>query len=280
MQKNVYQASFEESKNFVTEKYIKQALKESGKKQVRKRFVGVIVMIGLPIIGSFLFSAVEKYSPYDINILPARVKWIFLLAGFIIFIFAVFKFKEYKIYKVLNSFEYNRIMCFSGVLFAIFGFLFMCSIANLMLYSYLPSLGYSILLFLFIYHRNSETNKKVITALYQSKVEYTNQFSEKIAVFQKFVTKYGGLIVIVLLIAKKFFFKDNQENGLIEQIFALFSPLMMFLCFAFIFAMKEEVMQGYYLKKYCEEYRIKYGYSKLDWYGPKSKYYKEELNDL
>ncbi|MGK0551143.1 hypothetical protein ACSFB8_04005 [Enterococcus faecalis] len=278
MKKNVYQASFEESKNFVTEKYIKQALNESGKKQVRKRFVGVIVMMLLPIKGSFLFSAVEKYSPYDINILPARLKWVFLLFGFIIFLFAVIKFKEYKNNKILNSFEYNRLMCFSGTLFATVGFLFMCSIANLMLNSYLPSIGYSILLLLFIYHRNSETNKKVITALYQSKVEYTNQFAEKIAFFQKFATKYGGLIVIILFIVKNFLFKGNHENGLIGQILAFLSPLMMLFCFAFIFAMKEEVMQGYYLKKYCEEYRIKYGYSILDWYGPKSKFYKEEIN--
>ena len=39
-----------------------------------------------------------------------------------------------------------------------------------------------------------------------------------------------------------------------------------------------DLLRGYYLFKYSEEYREQFGYSSKDWYGEKSKEYRQSLN--
>lgn len=67
----------------------------------------------------------------------------------------------------------------------------------------------------------------------------------------------------------------SNTRGTID---AVLMPLMpsAFVFATYVFSI--DLLRGYYLFKYSEEYREQFGYSPKDWYGEKSKEYRQSLN--
>jgi putative membrane protein len=69
----------------------------------------------------------------------------------------------------------------------------------------------------------------------------------------------------------------SDTRGAINAIVTPFVPAV--LLFA-VYVFSIDLLRGYYLFKYSEQYREQFGYSVKDWYGEKSKEYKRTQNKL
>ena len=73
-------------------------------------------------------------------------------------------------------------------------------------------------------------------------------------------------------------FDRSTGSNLRGSIDAVLMPLMpaIFVFATHVFSI--DLLRGYYLFKYSEEYRERFGYSSKDWYGEKSKEYRQSIN--
>ena len=96
-----------------------------------------------------------------------------------------------------------------------------------------------------------------------------------------FSKKYGGIVILLLFILRLFLpgEGDIYHNELFRTLGLLGFPLVMLLGLYFITALGADNFQGYYLQKYLEDYRQLSDYSIEEWYGKKSKMYKESLKN-
>ena len=279
MKKTIFNASFEESQNYVTEKYIITSLEESAKKIVAKRVLGVILTDLILIAATFLVRYVENEAPVINHLLASYIAPVIYIVTLIIPLYYLCKLFDFRNRQILSSYFFNYTMGMLVFSLSILGYLFFVNLAsaitnmNILIYIYL------LIFFGFILNRWLSLNSKIWAILYK-KGTSKNKILDRYNKFEGFAKKYGFLVIIILFIFRRFFNSDPNSSSdytLIQKISVGLSPLIGLIVIAFIFAMIESFMEGYYVKKYCEEYRIKYGYSKKDWYGSKSKAYKEEL---
>ena len=84
------------------------------------------------------------------------------------------------------------------------------------------------------------------------------------------------LLIAFLLILLRWLFPNNaQHNDFFKIIGSLILPLIFVIPIYFMIALGADNFQGYYIKKYMEEYRELSGYTVEEWYGPRSKKAKE-----
>ncbi|HEM4667725.1 TPA: hypothetical protein U1047_001312 [Streptococcus suis] len=126
--------------------------------------------------------------------------------------------------------------------------------------------------------------KKTEGVLYQGQPSNNilYKFLEKFVAFSK---RYGGGLVVLLLVSR-FVFKNSFQsasgegiyhNDFLRSLAMTFSVFFPLLPFYFSVAIATSCIEGYYLEKYSEDYRQLSGYSVEDWYGKKSRRYKESL---
>ena len=86
--------------------------------------------------------------------------------------------------------------------------------------------------------------------------------------------------ILFLIVIFRIFFPNSdfiQQNGTLRSIFIAINPILSVPFLSFLYALSVNNFQGYYLKKYLEDYRQLSDYSIEDWYGKESKRYKESL---
>ena len=281
MKKTIFNASFEESQNYVTEKYVTTSMEDSKSKVTNKRTLGIVLMASILLIMAFFIKWIEQEAPISKPMLASHINPIVYLAACVLPIYYVFKLIKCKNSKILNSYYFNQTMIFITFPMSISLTLFCIGIASAITNTPIVIYIYITIFIFFIVNRYLKMTKKITRVLYDSG-ENNNKILDYYNKFENFSKKYGFLVVIILFVINKIFGTDKEQSSnrsIIDQVLIILSPLIGFGIVAFIFAMIESVMEGYYVKKYCEEYRIKYGYSKKDWYGSKSKMYKEELKN-
>ena len=87
--------------------------------------------------------------------------------------------------------------------------------------------------------------------------------------------------ILFLIVIFRIFFPNSdfiQQNGTLRSIFIAINPILSVPFLYFLYALSVNNFQGYYLKKYLEDYRQLSDYSIEDWYGKESKRYKESLD--
>ncbi|MGX7418867.1 hypothetical protein ACWOFR_08650 [Carnobacterium gallinarum] len=277
-EKTIYQATFEESEQLVQEKNIKRAIKESDPHTVTKRFFGVHIAFLLLYIMYIFLKFIENGAPVAINILSLRIPYFWLVITLIIMLiheYIILKNKNKK--NISLSYYYNLTMLIYSFVFILFIFLFLLSLVNLALNSFWIIMLYAILFVIFITTQNNLMNNSIKENLYGTGKKITSI----LGIFEKYQKSFGliGGIIIIGKTIQSFFVKNqiSGQNDFITKLLEVFSPMLAFVMVLIPIYMKSEILIGYYLSKYSEEYRLKYGYSNLEWYGKKSKQYKNEL---
>jgi len=138
--------------------------------------------------------------------------------------------------------------------------------------------SFASILFTFIYgfaflDRYQWFKTSTLEALYGQK-EFQNPLARFLEYFTVFAKKYGGIIVL-LLIVLRWIFPIDRHNDLVRAMGLVFYSFFMLIGVYFIIALGADNFQGYYIKKYMEEYRELSGYTVEEWYGPRSKKAKE-----
>ncbi|MGT2888284.1 hypothetical protein N1495_00645 [Streptococcus didelphis] len=119
------------------------------------------------------------------------------------------------------------------------------------------------------------TFKQRITQSLSGEKPYHNSLATLIDKFVIFSKKYGGLVVLILIVFR-FFFPIDKSNDIVRTVgmfvYMLGALFLIYVTTSLLF----DIIKGYYLKKYLEDYRQISGYS-IEWYGKTAKIYKESL---
>ena len=273
-QKTILDATFEESRKLVDESYVEEALKVSSNKQDRNRFwgemvailEGTIILVGFKWCshGSGINSLLDKkliWSQSTFNF------WIacnlILTLGFILYAL-IGKIKIRKT-KFLRDYDFNQKMIMgTGISFS-FGAIAMLPLTVSFLHSVIFEFLYVILSVVISY--------KVIVKLYREEMAvlygraYQNQRAMKANKFADWISKNIIVLGAILFVVKGLFSGLGNLQGML---IGAFGPLFcMALWWFMLWIYFEKTLEGYYLKKYSEQYRQLYGYSKDEWYGDK-----------
>lgn len=280
--KNIYQATFEESEFLVTEKTVKRAIEESKPKVVKKRFFGVTLVFIIFYLMYSLLRFLENGSSDSINILSLRIPYFWLFFSILIIVpYYSFSFVFFNRKKIALSFFYNFCMIIYLYLLSIFSFLFLLSLVNFLINTIWMDIPYTVLLLLFVFSFNRKLNIQIYNQLYGENKGNSGNIFDFFSKYRKILSSLAGILIFGKTL-QSLFFKNNNPSQInfFQKILGVLSPFIIFIFLLIPIYMKDEVLVGYYLYKYPEQYRLKYGYSVLEWYGPKSKQYKKEMKNV
>ena len=270
-QKTILDASFEESRKLVDESYVEEALKVSSNKQDRNRFWGEMVMIlmgtatitifgYLPITNSF-FDKSHKWSRPVFNF------WIVcnLVLTSIFILYALISKIKIRKTKFLRDYDFNQKIIIGFEISCIFMSIASLSISASFLHSVIFEFLYAIL--------DIVINYKVIIKLYDEEMSvlygdaYQNHRVEKGSKVADWISKNIVALGAILFVIKDLFSGLGNISGIL---FGAFGPLLFMAgWWVMLWFYFEKTLKGYYLKKYSEQYRQLYGYSRDEWYGDK-----------
>lgn len=117
-----------------------------------------------------------------------------------------------------------------------------------------------IFLFWFINHK---LNQNILNILYhqENKKDVLSKAEKVTNLISKYVLILAAIWVLIRAVITGY-------QDLIGALAMDTAPLLM-ACFMYVgvYIYKQDIVQGYYLKKYSEQYRQLYGFSKEEWYG-------------
>ena len=278
MKKTLFNASLEESMNLVTDKYIQTSMEDINEKSYWRKIIGffTVLFFMLCVYWLGIYSDNHAKEPYFIK--AATLMLIPLLIGILPTCYYLFETQKIKNNRILSYYYFNKNMfvimsCLNIqlIIFSIIG-------ASSVLGNILGTVIY-VLLFLFVgLERYQWFKQDTLKALYGQQ-SFNNPLARFLDYFVTFSKKYGGLLVLLIFIIQFFLPSgdDIYRNDIIRKAVLIFFPLPFILVFYLVVALGADNFQGYYLQKYLEDYRQLSDYSIEEWYGKKSKMYKESL---
>ncbi|HFH9947628.1 TPA: hypothetical protein ACGOPE_002126 [Streptococcus suis] len=233
----------------------------------------------------FLISFIGPYSDKEVgNILFVEAKILFSIPvwlGLLVIVHYLMDVRKIRHSRILSYYYFNKNM-FLMVSLLNYQVFVLCAIGSAMFFGSLIAviLNLSIIIFV-IAERYLWFKKEVLNGLYGNQL-VSNPLND---VMEKFVVlgrKYGGLIVFPFVLFRLFLPNKGEgiyENDILRSLVMIFGIGGPILLFYFSVAIVFSCIQGFYINKYMEDYRILSGYSIEDWYGKKSKQYKESLGE-
>ncbi|WP_278852310.1 hypothetical protein [Ligilactobacillus aviarius] len=268
--KRLYGASFEESQNLVDKKFVMKSLKESSNKQDNGRLEGKIFTFLLgPLVFKIIKFVVKDKSELAI---PSRLIWsgkifnilFFALILSIIFILeSVFCKIRYSKQKANREYSYTTRIVAALSLFCVCGAAAFLSLTGSALNSVFMECFYVVLIIFLFWLINHKLNQNILNILYhQENKKAVLSKAEKVT---NLISKYVLILAAICFLIKVVV---TGYQDLIGAVMFDVSPLLM-ACFMYVgvYIYKQDIVQGYYLKKYSEQYRQLYGFSKEEWYG-------------
>ena len=273
MKQTIFNASLEESINLVTDKYIQTAMEDINEKGYWRKIIGGLTTLFFMFLMYWLGVAVDTLH-VRFYFLKVSV-WMAILLGlgvlfFVIYIKDILKIKNNR---VLSYYYYNKVMFLLMISFCLQTVILAISGSGLFFGNFLSSMVFTFIYGLVFLDRYQWFKTSTLEALYGQK-EFQNPLARFLEYFTVFAKKYGGIIVL-LLIVLRWIFPIDRHNDLVRAMGLVFYSFFMLIGVYFIIALGADNFQGYYIKKYMEEYRELSGYTVEEWYGPRSKKAKE-----
>ena len=269
--KTILDASFEESRKLVDESYVEEALKVSSNKQDRNRFWGEAVSI---LFGTIFVLLLGKSSctnsTYDVKLLWSRSTFNFWIIcnlivtlGFILY--ALIGKIRIRKNKFLRDYDFNQKIITGLGIACIFLSIITLSITASCLHSVIFEPLYVIIDIVISYKIIIKLYGEEMAVLYGS--AYQNHRAKKANKIADWISKNIIVLGAILFVIKDLFSGLGNISGALG---GAFGPLLFMAGWWFVLYMYfEKILKGYYLKKYSEQYRQLYGYSRDEWYGDK-----------
>ncbi|GAA0810363.1 hypothetical protein [Ligilactobacillus aviarius] len=270
-QKTILDATFEESRKLVDESYVEEALKVSSNKQDRNRFWGEVVMILFGTISIIIFTHLPvTNSNFDKKLMWTQFIFNFLVVCNLILtsifiLYALISKIKIRKNKFLRDYDFNQKMIVGFGISCIFIAIIMLPITASCLHSVIFEPLYIIIDVVISYKIIIKLYGEEMAVLYGS--AYQNHRAKKASKIADWISKNIIVLGAILFVIKDLFsgLKDIQE-----VLLTIFAPLLfMALWWILLWFYFEKTLKGYYLKKYSEQYRQLYGYSRDEWYGDK-----------
>ena len=279
MKQTIFNASLEESMNLVTDQYIKTSFEDFKEKGYEGKLLG-FVTIQFILFLIFLFSIwVDSQNLQFLFMKVSLINGALFGLGFVGFAGYLIDLTKIKNQSILSYYYFNVwsnfvifLLCLQCLVIGIAG-------AGTIIGEILSGTLYTVAFILYFIRLFQNFQKNMFEILYQEST-YSNRGADFLDRFVVFAKRYGGLILFLIVIFRIFFPNSDliQQNGTFRSIFVAINPIIFVPFLYFLYVLSVNNFQGYYLKKYLEDYRQLSDYSIEDWYGKESKRYKESLD--
>ena len=279
MKQTIFNASLEESMNLVTDQYIKTSFEDFKEKGYEGKLLGIITMQFILFL-FFLFSIwVDSQNLQFLFMKVSLINGAFFGLGFVGFVGYIIDLTKIKNQSILSYYYYNKWVNFMIFLLGLQSLVIGIAGAGTIIGMILSGALYTVAFILYFIRLFQNFQKNTLEILYQEST-YSNRGADFLDRFVVFAKRYGGLILFLIVIFRIFFPNSDliQQNGTFRSIFVAINPIIFVPFLYFLYVLSVNNFQGYYLKKYLEDYRQLSDYSIEDWYGKESKRYKESLD--
>ena len=269
--KRLYGALFEESQNLVDKKFVMKSLKESSNKQDNGRLEGKIFtfLLGPLVIKFFYFfknyggpAAFSEKLLWSNNVFNILF-YIALTLSIIFILESVFCKIRYNKQKANREYSYTTRIVAALSWFCICGAVAFLSATGSALNSVFMEYFYVMLIIFLFWFINHQLNQNILNILYhrENKKDVLSKAKKVTNLISKYVLILAAIWVLIRAVITGY-------QDLIGALAMDTAPLLM-ACFMYVgvYIYKQDIVQGYYLKKYSEQYRQLYGFSKEEWYG-------------
>lgn len=279
MKQTIFNASLEESMNLVTDQYIKTSFEDFNEKGYEGKLLG-FVTIQFILFLIFLFSIwVDSQNLQFLFMKVSLINGALFGLGFVGFAGYLIDLTKIKNQSILSYYYFNKWVGFMTFLLLLQCLVIGIAGAGTIIGEILSGALYTVAFILYFIRLFQNFQKNTFEILYQ-KSTYSNRGADFLDRFVVFAKRYGGLILFLIVIFRIFFPNSDliQQNGTFRSIFVAINPIIFVPFLYFLYVLSVNNFQGYYLKKYLEDYRQLSDYSIEDWYGKESKRYKESLD--
>lgn len=260
--KKLFQATFEQSLKLNNDNRLMECMEKSSKHPLWYRVPGPLVQ-GLSLFMPYyftiytLYDSIPKLWIQNALITYTICYWIIYLISQIIICRKQIIISD-CLYKITVG-QYMILFSFMSLITGVVAFYTL----------HLPTLLNIFCVFIFLFNVIYFIQK-----IYNNtfKILYDKESKNKIKWFDRFyhwIMKYGGILVIGMMILKWLFGKnfDDLEGWACTLLIPVASLLCLNMGVHYLF----EFVNAYYLVKYSEEYREHYGFTVSEWYGKYSK---------
>lgn len=278
MKQTIFNASLEESMNLVTDQYIKTSFEDFNEKGYEGKLLGIITMQFILFL-IFLFSIwVDSQNLQFLFMKVGLINGAFFGLGFVGFVGYIIDLTKIKNQSILSYYYFNKWVNFMIFLLGLQCIVIGIAGAGTIIGMILSGALYTVAFILYFIRLFQNFQKNTLEILYQEST-YSNRGADFLDRFVVFAKRYGGLILFLIVIFRIFFPNSDliQQNDTFRSIFVAINPIIFVPFLYFLYVLSVNNFQGYYLKKYLEDYRQLSDYSIEDWYGKESKRYKESL---
>ena len=279
MKQTIFNASLEESMNLVTDQYIKTSFEDFNEKGYEGKLLGIITMQFILFL-IFLFSIwVDSQNLQFLFMKVSLINGALLGLGFVGFVGYLIDLTKIKNQSILSYYCFNKWVNFMIFLLGLQCIVIGIAGAGTIIGMILSGALYTVAFILYFIRLFQNFQKNTLEILYQEST-YSNRGADFLDRFVVFAKRYGGLILFLIVIFRIFFPNSDliQQNDTFRSIFVAINPIIFVPFLYFLYVLSVNNFQGYYLKKYLEDYRQLSDYSIEDWYGKESKRYKESLD--
>ena len=279
MKQTIFNASLEESMNLVTDQYIKTSFEDFNEKGYEGKLLGIITMQFILFL-IFLFSIwVDSQNLQFLFMKVSLINGALFGLGFVGFAGYLIDLTKIKNQSILSYYYFNKWVGFMTFLLLLQCLVIGIAGAGAIIGMILSGALYTVAFILYFIRLFQNFQKNTLEILYQEST-YSNRGADFLDRFVVFAKRYGGLILFLIVIFRIFFPNSDliQQNGIFRSIFVAINPIIFVPFLYFLYVLSVNNFQGYYLKKYLEDYRQLSDYSIEDWYGKESKRYKESLD--
>ena len=270
-QKTILDATFEESRKLVDESYVEEALKVSSNKQDRNRFWGEMIML---LMGT-VFVTIIGHLPITNSSFDKKLMWsqstfnLWIICNWVLsvvfILYALVDKIRIRKTKFLRDYDFNQKITIGFGITCISLAIIMLPITASFLHSVIFEFLYVILDVVISYKVIIKLYGEEMAVLYGS--AYQNHRVEKASKVADRISKNIVVLGAILFVIKDLFSGLKDIQGVLLTVFApLFFMAGWWVMLWFYF---EKTLKGYYLKKYSEQYRQLYDYSRDEWYGDK-----------
>lgn len=274
--KKLFNATFEQSLNLEDDKLIKYMQKDVERSDMKEKpillkilAIGLIMLLyGIAVLADFSTKYSDENSflqKGSINFLPISLFWLFL--GIYVLVW---------IYTLLKRYDASRFFCayinsVNILIWLVVEFNLLC--VTLFLKS-LTIFGIIILILIImaIGYTIFGIKKSVLENVLYGTIKKGEKVDRRLNTLIHFGTKYGGGIILIVMIWKIIFPNANNTRtdmiGFIE-IIGMWIVLDIGFIVAGAYLFFPYLLHGYYKYKHPEEYREWEGKTQLEWYGKK-----------
>lgn len=284
MKQTLFGANFEQSQKIVTKRYLVDSFNARITGRYQDYPLGFFVMV-LIAMGAYCYSIIE-FGKQILEKSTHNFVWstvpIWFILPFTIYILSLLKWRKKKsLFHFHINFNCVIVMIPASVCALILG-------SALVVFSTgIPLIGviWIIIGLIIMMWFSWKTRNDLIQILYEKKSNQKRLFQllDKFVVFSK---KYGWIVIGLIVLGRTFLHfdlgtvtvSDGTQRGLLDYLTFLAFPLWGIIAYMFSVAIAEHHLQGFYLAKYYEEYRLYYGFTEEEWYeGDISKEQFEQL---